>query len=268
MNQSINELLENNSLRKEFELRNLDLSQVFIPTPDDLERENRFLKHFLDWVQKYSELGSRKKMEEEGYEFPPIEPGISPENDWYVFEQWVNGISIRKKIKELLPKNYILKNPEQLNDEEILNEVKKLTKFLEESNISVGLVNELPIRLLYTYLLETMEEEHEMLIDGVWTFDGCSGYCPACFQRPWCETGGKFCWHEDEEAGEMFLADSVKKYVSASPVSLQILQKFQAEEDEKFKKFEMRQNESNISFNPDYDNLENFNSDNDDEIPF
>lgn len=67
--------------------------------------------------------------------------------------------------------------------------------------------------------------------------DGCSGYCPDCYQRPWCETGRSSCWTEDEKIGEMYLPDSVRKYVSASPVSLEILSKYQAEEDEKFAKW-------------------------------
>ena len=58
-NWDIDILLENQSLKFEFALRNLDLTQVFCATSDDLERENRFLQHLLDWVQKYSEYRDR-----------------------------------------------------------------------------------------------------------------------------------------------------------------------------------------------------------------
>jgi len=47
----IDTVLENQSLKKEFSLRNLDLSQIWQPTPDDLELENRQLRHLLDWVE-------------------------------------------------------------------------------------------------------------------------------------------------------------------------------------------------------------------------
>ena len=49
-NSDIDVLLENQSLKFEFSLRNLDLEAVFCPTPDDLVRENRVLHHLLDWV--------------------------------------------------------------------------------------------------------------------------------------------------------------------------------------------------------------------------
>jgi len=268
MNENIDQLLENESLKKEFALHNLDLSQIFTPTPGELEYENRRLKHLLDWVEKYNELGNRKKMEIEGYEFPPV-GNISPDNDWYIFESWINGLPIRKKYKEKLPRKYVLKNPGDLDEEEIIHEAQKLVEALEELGTSITLNDGVPARLVYMYLLETLDEENEMLIEGGWTLDGCSGYCPGCFQRPWCEQGGSSYWTEDEEAGKMFLIDSVKKYVSSSSVSLKILQKLQAEEDEKFKKSEAEQN-----FEIDKNNIDvslyvkSFGFDDDDEIPF
>ena len=264
MDENVNLLLENETLKKEFALRNLSLYEIFTPTPDALERENYVLKNLLDWVQKYSECHDRKKMEAEGYEFPPIDFCITPENDWYIFERWMNGLPVRSKYKDLLPKNYVMKNPEELNDEEILIELQKLTDALEELGSSIGLNEGIPARLVYAYLLETLEEENEMLIDGGWTNDGCSGYCPDCFQRPWCKSGGQLCWPEDVGAGKMFLIDSAKKYVSASPVSLQILQKCQAEEDKKFKDFEMGHNKNDVSIDP----IAFHSDDDNDEIPF
>ena len=45
--ENIDAMLENQSLKNEFAVRNLDLSQVFSPTPDNLERENRVLRDQL-----------------------------------------------------------------------------------------------------------------------------------------------------------------------------------------------------------------------------
>ncbi len=263
-NRDFDVLLENQSLKFEFAVRNLDLSQVFYPTPDDLERENRFLHHLLDWVQRYSECRNRTMMEIEGYAFPPIEPDISPENDWYRFEQWMQGNPIRQKLKKQLPPYYTPKNPKHLTDEEIILELQTLSAHLVEVGVAVDIREEVPPRLVYEHLFEVLEDEFDISEDdGFWHLDGCTGYCPGCFQRPWCETGNQSCWSEDEQAGKMFLIDSLKNYVSASLISLSILQKFQAEEDRKFAEFKQNQN--------DWDSLIDplpFDLDDDDKFPF
>jgi len=66
-----------------------------------------------------------------------------------------------------------------------------------------------------------------------WHLDGCTGYCPECFQRPWCEQGCDSCWKEDKEAGCSVFPDSVKRYVSVSPMSLAILLGRQVEYDQR-----------------------------------
>ncbi len=272
MSNNIDILLENKSIKKEFEIRDLDLSQVFTPTPDDLELENRKLKNLLEWVEKYSEYGSRKIMEAEGYEFPPIDFCISPDNDWFIFEKWMNGIPIRTNIKKLLPKGFSLKKPDDLNDEEVESELQKLEAFIEDTQFSIAFNDGIPPRLVYEYLLEEIGEDYEMLVEGAWNLDGCSGYCPECFQRPWCDSGCKSSWPEDDEAGEMFLIESIKRFVSASPVSLKILKICQEEEDKKFKEFEENRKEpeqkfDDISFDQDSDETDSDDS-NDNGIPF
>ena len=85
-NSEIDLLLENQSLKFEFTLRNLDLEPVFCPTPDDLARENRALRDLLDRVEKYTTSRDRNRLEAEGYHFPPIDPGISPEDaEYHIF---------------------------------------------------------------------------------------------------------------------------------------------------------------------------------------
>lgn len=146
----------------------------------------------------------------------------------------MNGLVVCATYKDLLPRNYVIKNSEELGDEEIIVELTKLADALEGLGCPIKLKEGIPSKLVYSYLLESLEEENDLLIDGGWTLDGCTGYCPDCFQRPWCEQGCKSCGPEDEEAGKMFLCCTLKEYVSASPVSLQILQKAQAEGDEIF----------------------------------
>lgn len=259
----IDVFLENQSLKSDFTARDLDLSQVFWATPDDLQRENNVLRNLLDWVQKYTECCNRKQMEGEGYHFPPIDPGISPENDWYRFERWLKGGLIRKRLKDQLPLNCTLTPSDQLTDDEILVALQELTELLVRIHFTVDLVTNVPPRLVYEHLLEVLNDEFDIIQEGFWHLDGCSGYCPGCFQRAWCESGSASCWPEDEEAGQMFLVDSVKRYVCASPFSLQVLQKLQAEEDKKFDDFKKTQGDSDIptdSIPLDFDD--------DDDLPF
>ncbi len=89
----------------------------------------------------------------------------------------------------------------------------------------------LPPKILYNYLWETLDEIFELDSEGGWHLDGCSGYCPGCFQRPWCDSGLEICWPEDEEAGEMSFPDSLREFVSASPVSLDLLLEYKEDED-------------------------------------
>lgn len=264
--QNLDTVLENQSLKFEFALRNLELSQVFFDTPDDLERENRQLRQLLDWVQKYDAYSSRQMMEAEGYRFPPIDPDISPDDDWYRFERWLEGRPVRLKLEYRLPPYYTPKSPETLNDEEILEEFQKLSTHLIELRVSVDFQEDVPPRLAYSHLLEALEEEFDTLESGFWHLDGCTGYCPGCFQRPWCETGSQSCWSEDEEAGEMRLIDSVKHYVSPSPISLELLRNFQAEADKRHEEFMKKYKDKPFPLDPlpfDLDDV-----DGDDEVPF
>lgn len=230
--ENIDLYLENQSLKNEFTMRNLDLSQVWQPTPNDLELENRQLQHLLDWVIAFKEYGgNRKKMEAKGYHFPPLTFDIDPDEDWLRFRRWMAGHTIRGKLKTRLPSDFIIQRAEYLTDEEIIQELERLQQELERFHFSVDSKEEIPPRLVYEDLLEFLEEECDFMMIGNWHLDGCTGYCPDCFQRPWCETGTSSCWQEDEEAGCMVFPDSVKRYVSPSSVSLKILRNCQHRED-------------------------------------
>ncbi|MEZ4684478.1 MAG: hypothetical protein R2932_60725, partial [Caldilineaceae bacterium] len=185
----------------------------------------------------------RNFLEAEGYHFPPIDPDISPEEDWYRFKEWIHGHPLRSKLKEQLLVDYLPKARTQLTDEAIAEEVDTLLDHLANVNVAVELEDELPLGLLYDHLLEILEEEFDILVAGTWHIDGCSGYCPGCFQRPWCDFGQSSCWREDEAAGKIHLIDILQPYVSASPTSLPLLQQRQAAEDRQFAEFKRNQNE-------------------------
>ncbi|HRI60613.1 MAG TPA: hypothetical protein PK228_12840 [Saprospiraceae bacterium] len=229
----------NLALKQEFKLLGLDLAEVMEFSPFDLDLENRRLDSLLDFVHRFSKYGSQQAMEaiEGTFLFPPIFPGIDPDSDWYRFELWMQGQPTRMTLAEQLPKTFVLKKPEELTDEEIVAALEQLEEAMFEAGYGISLNEGIPPRLVYEYLVESLGETFELGPGGGWHLDGCTGYCPDCFQRPWCDTGQSSCWSEDEEAGKMSLTDTLSPYVCASPHSLEILQRLQAEKDADFEKF-------------------------------
>lgn len=230
---------KNLALKQEFKFLGLDLAAVMEFSPLDLDLENRRLENLLDFVHRYHKHGSREAMEviEGAFLFPPIFPGIGPESDWYRFELWLEGKPTRMTLAEQLPKTFVLKKSEELSDEEIGAALEQLAEALHEAGYGISLNAGIPARLVYEYLVESLGEMFELDPGGGWHLVGCGGYCPGCFQRPWCGAGESSCWPEDEEAGKMSLIEALNPYVSASPRSLEILQRLQAEEDARMEKF-------------------------------
>lgn len=224
---------ENRRLKKDFEKLNLDLEPVFNFTPYDLDLENRRLSYLLNFVEKYIESGkSQKTMELIDLPFPPIHPGISPESDWFRFNLWLEGKAVRKKLKNQIEGFATFKEPNQLKLEEAESELKRLQASVQKVGFSFSLNNGIPAQVVYEYIWETLEEFFELDEGGGWSLDGCSGYCPGCFQRPWCDSGLEMSWPEDKKIGKMDLPDILKPYVSASPQSLEILKSFDDDADE------------------------------------
>jgi len=234
-------LQKNLSLRRIFSNRGLELEAVMEFTPHDLDLENRRLQSLAEFIIQYDRYGSKEAMEaiKGTWVFPPIFPSISPESDWLRFDLWLQGEPVMKKLAEMLSDMTApFRAPEDIPDNEIEAESERLVRAIEEeARIGVSLKEELPPRLLYAYLYETLNEDFHV-DDGGWHIDGCSGYCPGCIQRPWCGAGQRLCWTEDEEAGKMHLPTELAPYVSASPQSLALLRQSQAEEDEEFAKFQ------------------------------
>jgi len=162
---SIDLQLVNQSLQSAFAMRGLDLPQVWQPTPDDLESENSQLQRLLEWVEKYESCSDRAQMEAEGYDFPPIYPGIDPDSDWLAFELWMQNKPVRAKMKEQLnppggisPAELLKKDPQDMTDEEIEAELEKLYASLEGANFSIDLNEGVPARFVYTIAREVLNE--------------------------------------------------------------------------------------------------------------
>lgn len=224
-------LQKNLALKRLFDNRGLDLDAVMEFTPLDLDLENRRLQALAEFVIEYDRFGSREAMEAvQGGLFPPVFPAISPESDWHRFELWLQGEAVRKPLGDMLPDKQPFRKPEEIGDEAIEAELERLLDAIESAQIGIALCDGLPPQLLYAYLYEKLGDIFEV-DGGGWVIDGCSGYCPGCIQRPWCETGQSSCWDEDEEAGKMQLPEALAPYVSASPQSLALLRQAQALED-------------------------------------
>lgn len=227
----------NRKLKQRFRDLELDLDAVMQYTPMQLDLENRRLASLLNYVLKYQESHDRKVMELLGMPFPPIFPGIDPESDWYRFKLWLDGKEIRSTLKNQIPSTFEFRPPEEIPDGAFEIELEKLMKAIESTGAAVCLNNDVPPKLIYQFLWEYLGKSFELSNSfqslGGWTIDGCSGYCPGCFQRPWCDTGGEGAWLEDERAGKMDLIEMVQEFVSPSPQSLKILQENEPEYGQK-----------------------------------
>lgn len=270
--QDIEPYRQNLALKQAFVDMGLDLVEIFNDfTPLDLDRENARLKSLLDFIEQYKQAGSREAMEiiSGGFCFPPIYPGIEPESDWYRFELWLRGEPTRKTIEEQMPATFLLKNPDDIPEEEMEAELEKLLEAVGQANFGISLNEGIPARLFYRHVREWIGEKFELSGPGGggWSYDGCSGYCPGCFQRPWCDSGQDLCWPEDEKAGTMFLIEEVRQYVSASPQSLAILQAAQAKHDEWEAKWEQENKAKQNGPFLDHEGLRTYEK-GDDDLPF
>ena len=144
-------ILENERLKRDFEIRKLPLNKVWEPIPHDLELENRQLESLLNWVDHYVFLGGKEAMITAGFLFPPVQPGFEPEADWKQFERWVGKRANKKNFSEIhtkersLPPEWIL--PTDVV-EKMLNEV---VATLGKRDISFE-AGKLPLRKAYECL--------------------------------------------------------------------------------------------------------------------
>jgi len=125
-----------------------------------------------------------------------IKPGTDPEitnrflNQVLAMEEATKGP--HAPVASRLPERIDLPDPDTLTDREIGIRLREFISLLSERGIEVGLVGKLPDRLTYQYLVtEALNEEIPLLVpEGArYNIDGCDGWCPGCFQLPYCEVG-------------------------------------------------------------------------------
>jgi len=207
-------LRKNRALRKRFKELGLDVEQVWSPSPGDVELENCGLSTLLGWALAYRACPDRQKLEERGYMYPPIEPDFDPDNDWLIFESWMQG----KPVSWRFEQEYgAMPSAEGLSEEEVVDKIRELTDKLAERQVVVEYQDGIPARLAYSELCRYLREsEFEIMASGATChLTGCTGYCPGCFQRPWCDMGMDLSWPEDEEQGTMALPEACRPFVEA-----------------------------------------------------
>jgi|AntRauTorckE5430_2_1112549.scaffolds.fasta_scaffold10008_4 hypothetical protein len=224
--QEITPYQENQTLKKQFQELGLDLEQVMDFTPMDLDLENRRLQGLLDFVMKYRDSGeSQEVMAALDKPFPPIFPMISPESDWYRFKLWLEREPLMMKLRDQAGLPPLEKSIREMTEEEVVEAIQVRLEALEKAGIGVAL-QELPPPAFLMVLCEMLEDEKERMEGEGWWLDGCSGYCPGCLQRPWCNTGQSLGWTEDNEAGGMHLRAELRVFVSMNPQTQEVLDAF------------------------------------------
>jgi hypothetical protein len=220
---TIETILENQKLRNEFKNRGLDLFEIWHLIVKDFERDNRELRYWLEFVDQFRKSRNRQELERSGSLFLPLCAGILPHVDWDKFKRWVKGESVLGTVFDREMERWEIIPSDNLSDEELELELRRMNLYLEGIGITVDFIDDLPPRLVYEYIEENLSDELQFfpLFDA--ELETCSGICPLCIRRPWCEDGWNYDWDEDREAGKIVFPRTVLRFVSPSPMSLEIL---------------------------------------------
>ncbi|MCE9615238.1 MAG: hypothetical protein K8T26_13245 [Lentisphaerae bacterium] len=187
-----------------------------IPEPDP-RIENARLQDLLVWVRAFTAEPDRKRLEAHGFLYPPVDPGFDPDSDWLQFTRWMAGRPLSWHfVTEFGP----LPPEDGLSDVDIARELKRIGELLESRHVVIDLQENLPERIAYRCLKRELEgEPFEYVADGTTCHvTACSGYCPGCLQRPWCESGLESAWPEDEESGHLTCPEEVAAHMPATAV--------------------------------------------------
>jgi hypothetical protein len=208
----------------------LDPTDVMFKHSETLEQENKLFMNLIGFIHAYREHGCDREKMIATYgpnTWPPIFPGISPENDWFRFEEWHNNRPVNRSAASVAGPEKPFLPADQIEERHLTEELDRLHHHFHLAGMRIGYCEGLPQRLEYQMLMETYDEERPAMDPffggGGWTLDGCTGYCPGCHQRMWCDTGSTGIWTEDTELGKMHLIPELSAYVSALPNSLEVM---------------------------------------------
>jgi hypothetical protein len=106
----------------------------------------------------------------------------------------------KRTIRTLFPDGFELPSADSMTPRELNAKLNQILLILEDHGICLDLIGKVPDSVIYKFILQdALNDEIPLeLPEGFRChIDGCDGYCPECFQRPYCETG-KDPWPEDE----------------------------------------------------------------------
>jgi hypothetical protein len=99
-------------------------------------------------------------------------------------------------IKSLFPDDFKFPDEKTYSDEQVTQKLDEIFKILSAHHVEFGFANEIPDRVLYKHLVEKVIPEDTVSAPltqaGFWVLDGCTGNCPDCFQKEFCETGKNY----------------------------------------------------------------------------
>jgi len=104
------------------------------------------------------------------------------------------------EIRTLFPLNFKFPKTDQLSDEALEKKLDKIKDILKKNDIYLDLRKKCPDQIIYQYVLDEVlplkiaVSRPEGLQHHI---DGCDGWCPGCFQQPFCDSW-KDIWDEDE----------------------------------------------------------------------
>jgi hypothetical protein len=107
-------------------------------------------------------------------------------------------------ILSLFPKGYTFPLIEEMSPGELMNKLDEIASILSMHNIEFGFANDLPVKVLYRYLVE--EYLPNEMFGGVEeagftrVIDGCDGACEGCFQREYCSTAQEILEQDNKES--------------------------------------------------------------------
>lgn len=181
------------TLKKWFEILGLDLAAVFTPS-GNADRDIADLKLLQNWVHKYMACQDQAEMERRGFVHPPICPTFDHVSDWLRFRLWIEGKPLTWTYAEF----GAVRPLESLFEEEIAPAIAETTENLDSRHCAVMIHAKVPQRIVYRILADALSRPLPVVAHTVTIWiDGCSGHCPSCLQRPWCEVGLDGGWPQD-----------------------------------------------------------------------
>jgi hypothetical protein len=99
-------------------------------------------------------------------------------------------------MKSFFTNDFEFPDEKTLTDEQVAQKIDDIYEILSANNIEFGFANEIPDRVLYKHLAEEVIPEDTISAPltqtGFWVLDGCTGNCPDCFQKEYCETAKNY----------------------------------------------------------------------------